>query len=324
MLRRPVRLPPPPPGAAGYPGRTPARPGSPGSRQEAHWGCRSRRRGPRAGECPRCGSRPYDRHECVATKGRGRKWRAVGADGARRVGGSLGAARRLVAGRVHRRRRPGIRGADPPALRGGGGRGDPAARRRQRRRASWPGRPPGWACRTSSGSTRRWPSWRRPGSEGAGRDSCGGPAPGCRSPPAPSTPWWPAWCSSTSSTIGRRSPRSAAFSSQAGGFCSSSTTRCSRRPTAAGSTTTFWRSSTGGSAPTSSKTSPRRRWRPGCFLPFVHRPLSRYVNTMADAGLLIERMEEPAPPAGFLERAAEYREAASIPRLLFLRARKVG
>ena len=61
---------------------------------------------------------------------------------------------------------------------------------------------------------------------------------------------------------------------------------------------------------------------PGVSLPFIHRPLSRYVNAMADAGLLIERMEEPAPPEGFLERAHEYREAATIPRLLFLSARK--
>jgi SAM-dependent methyltransferase len=60
----------------------------------------------------------------------------------------------------------------------------------------------------------------------------------------------------------------------------------------------------------------------GIELPFVHRPLSRYVNAMADHGLLVVRMEEPAPPPGFLERAAEYQEAASIPRLLFLRAEK--
>ena len=62
---------------------------------------------------------------------------------------------------------------------------------------------------------------------------------------------------------------------------------------------------------------------PGVLLPFIHRPLSRYVNAMATAGLLIERMEEPAPPGGFLDRAPEYREAATIPRLLFLVARKV-
>ena len=59
-------------------------------------------------------------------------------------------------------------------------------------------------------------------------------------------------------------------------------------------------------------------------LPFVHRPLSRYVNAMAAAGLLVHRMEEPAPPPGFLARAEEYEAAASIPRLLFMLARKVS
>jgi SAM-dependent methyltransferase len=62
----------------------------------------------------------------------------------------------------------------------------------------------------------------------------------------------------------------------------------------------------------------------GVVLPFVHRPLSQYINAMADNGLLIEHMEEPAPPEGFLERAPEYREAATIPRLLFLRAAKLS
>jgi SAM-dependent methyltransferase len=56
------------------------------------------------------------------------------------------------------------------------------------------------------------------------------------------------------------------------------------------------------------------------FIPFVHRPLSRYVNAMAEAGLLIERMVEPPPPPGFLALADEYEAAATIPRLLFLRA----
>ncbi|MDQ4089075.1 MAG: class I SAM-dependent methyltransferase [Actinomycetota bacterium] len=60
------------------------------------------------------------------------------------------------------------------------------------------------------------------------------------------------------------------------------------------------------------------------FLPFVHRPLSRYVNAMASAGMLITRMEEPAPPPGFLARAEEYSAATTIPRLLFLRAEKMS
>lgn len=57
---------------------------------------------------------------------------------------------------------------------------------------------------------------------------------------------------------------------------------------------------------------------PGVVLPFVHRPLSHYVNAVADAGMLVARMEEPAPPEGFLERAQEYRDAATIPRLLLI------
>jgi SAM-dependent methyltransferase len=60
------------------------------------------------------------------------------------------------------------------------------------------------------------------------------------------------------------------------------------------------------------------------FIPFIHRPLSRYVNAMAGAGLVIRRMEEPAPPAGFLARAAEYTDAATIPRLLFLLAENLA
>jgi len=63
---------------------------------------------------------------------------------------------------------------------------------------------------------------------------------------------------------------------------------------------------------------------PGIDLPFVHRPLSRYVHAMGERGLLIEDMAEPAPPAGFLAEAWEYTEAASIPRLLMLRARLVA
>lgn len=62
----------------------------------------------------------------------------------------------------------------------------------------------------------------------------------------------------------------------------------------------------------------------GVYIPFIHRPLSRYVNALADHGLLVERMLEPAPPPGFVDRASEYAEAATIPRLLYLRTRKVG
>ena len=62
----------------------------------------------------------------------------------------------------------------------------------------------------------------------------------------------------------------------------------------------------------------------GVVIPFVHRPLSRYVNAMASAGMLVRRMEEPPPPPGFLARAHEYNDARTIPRLLFMRAEKVA
>ncbi|MGH9065390.1 MAG: hypothetical protein ACRD0L_15745 [Acidimicrobiales bacterium] len=60
----------------------------------------------------------------------------------------------------------------------------------------------------------------------------------------------------------------------------------------------------------------------GVFIPFVHRPLSRYVNALAANGLLVVRMEEPAPPPAFLAQAFEYGQAATIPRLLVLVAEK--
>ncbi|MGI9624263.1 MAG: class I SAM-dependent methyltransferase [Acidimicrobiales bacterium] len=62
--------------------------------------------------------------------------------------------------------------------------------------------------------------------------------------------------------------------------------------------------------------------RKGVEVTFVHRPLNRYVNAMAGVGLFIEHMIEPSPPSGFLERAPEYTEAASMPRLLVLVASK--
>jgi SAM-dependent methyltransferase len=61
----------------------------------------------------------------------------------------------------------------------------------------------------------------------------------------------------------------------------------------------------------------------GVWLPFVHRPLSVYVNALAASGLYLTGMAEPAPPPAFLERAEEYRQAAAFPRLLVLRAEKL-
>lgn len=60
----------------------------------------------------------------------------------------------------------------------------------------------------------------------------------------------------------------------------------------------------------------------GVFVRFVHRPLSAYVNCLADNGLVLERMIEPSPPDGFIARAPEYELAHTVPRLLYLRLRK--
>jgi SAM-dependent methyltransferase len=59
------------------------------------------------------------------------------------------------------------------------------------------------------------------------------------------------------------------------------------------------------------------------WIPFIHRPLSRYVNAMIAAGLYLTLMDEPVPPPGFVARASEYQEAATIPRLLFLRSERL-
>ena len=61
----------------------------------------------------------------------------------------------------------------------------------------------------------------------------------------------------------------------------------------------------------------------GVWIRFIHRPLSRYVNSLAQNGLVVERMVEPAPPPGFLERSPGYAASAAFPRLLYLRLRKL-
>lgn len=59
------------------------------------------------------------------------------------------------------------------------------------------------------------------------------------------------------------------------------------------------------------------------FIRFLHRPLSRYINSLADNGLMVSRMFEPPPPTGFLAQAVEYVEAATVPRLMALRCLKM-
>jgi SAM-dependent methyltransferase len=61
---------------------------------------------------------------------------------------------------------------------------------------------------------------------------------------------------------------------------------------------------------------------PGVTLRFLHRPLHRFVNAMGAAGLLISDMEEPSPPPRLLAETWDYAEAATIPRVLLVRARR--
>lgn len=60
----------------------------------------------------------------------------------------------------------------------------------------------------------------------------------------------------------------------------------------------------------------------GVHIRFVHRPLHRYVNALLEGGFVVERLEEPPPPPGFVALAPEYESAASVPRLLVLVSRR--
>ena len=104
---------------------------------------------------------------------------------------------------LHRRRRPRVRGADParwppstwPAPAGCST--SAAARARCARLAAATGGADGGRRRPDAGP--RSPRPRRAGRRAALRPV--GRRARCRSPTAPSTPWWPAWCSSTSSDV---------------------------------------------------------------------------------------------------------------------------
>ncbi|MET0421524.1 MAG: class I SAM-dependent methyltransferase [Acidimicrobiia bacterium] len=61
---------------------------------------------------------------------------------------------------------------------------------------------------------------------------------------------------------------------------------------------------------------------PGVELRFIHRPLHRYVKAMSSAGLLIDDLEEPAPPTSFIDDTWGYEEAVTIPRVMLIRARR--
>ena len=195
----------------------------------------------------------------------------------------------MVAAHVHRGRRPRVRRADPAAG----------------RRAGWPA-PTG--CSTSAAARARWPAGRAP-ARGAElvvgvdptsarsprpparrrRRATPGPAPTrCPSPTPRSTRSWPAWCSSTSTTSTRPSPRWPGCCAPGGRFvllpqppaAADARQRLDRRPDPRSARAVL-----------AHRALPDRgrdrssRSRRACSSAFVHRPLSRYVNAMADAGL---------------------------------------
>jgi SAM-dependent methyltransferase len=61
---------------------------------------------------------------------------------------------------------------------------------------------------------------------------------------------------------------------------------------------------------------------PGVHLLFHHRPLSAYVHAMGTAGLVVTDMEEPSPPAQLIAEHWDFSQAATIPRVLLMRARR--
>lgn len=61
---------------------------------------------------------------------------------------------------------------------------------------------------------------------------------------------------------------------------------------------------------------------PGVEVVFAHRPLSRYVNPLAGADVLLVEMVEPAPRLDLLEGSPDADLEAAIPRLLALRFEK--
>jgi SAM-dependent methyltransferase len=62
---------------------------------------------------------------------------------------------------------------------------------------------------------------------------------------------------------------------------------------------------------------------PGIHIPFAHRPLSGYVNPLAELGLYLTKLEEPAPLPQFLQGSLAPAVEALIPRLLLLRLEKL-
>ncbi len=54
----------------------------------------------------------------------------------------------------------------------------------------------------------------------------------------------------------------------------------------------------------------------GVYLPFAHRPISRYINPMAERDFLLVKMIEPAPLEDMIDQSVAPLLEAAIPRLL--------
>ena len=172
--------------------------------------------------------------------------------------------------------------------------------------------------RPSSASTRPRPRSSRPRRRGGGRPT---PRAGAAALPFArrrrSTRSWPASSSSTSPTSTPRSAEVARVLRPAAGSPSSSTTRCCRRRTAAGSTTrsSTRPSSTGASGPTCVEDLTLEEVEKGVLHP-LRPPAAQPLRQRAwpPHGLVLRRMEEPAPPPGLPRPGAEYPEAAPTTR----------
>lgn len=63
---------------------------------------------------------------------------------------------------------------------------------------------------------------------------------------------------------------------------------------------------------------------PGVPVRFAHRPISRYVNPLCEAGLVLTRLEEPAPPIEFLTDSLDLELERAMPRLCAMRFERLG
>lgn len=57
----------------------------------------------------------------------------------------------------------------------------------------------------------------------------------------------------------------------------------------------------------------------GVFIPFAHRPLSRYINPLSERDVLLTKLLEPTPIEEFLATSLAPELEATIPRLLVMR-----